>query len=172
VERVRPNGAGVGLGLSAGHTEFADARFVYDEVDGWEQSARYLNPSHSYASMEIDGLVYLAESPMNSLVAYGLVSLVGDYEKYVLERYRERITDPVQVLLETAHRRRLNLRRGYGLGLRATLLRRWVILLERRWLVGEAYQGQRELTEEGIVRTDQRHRLYMPITSFGLGVTF
>jgi len=171
-DRIRPNGAGLGLSLTYWRGEFADEEFRYDREGPWDRIARYRAPAHTFVFLDLNGIFIPWESEHQALGFYGLISLIGDYEEYYLDRYSTHTADARSVGLISDRRTSLDLRFGFGFGTRIYLSRRFSLWVEKRWIVGERFNTERTFTEGGFFESDKQKTLYAPINSLGLGLFF
>jgi len=84
-ERIRPNGAGLGLSLTYWRGEFGDESFLYKKRGSENAIATYRNPAHTYLFADINGVYIAWEADSKALGLYGLVSLIADREEYTID---------------------------------------------------------------------------------------
>jgi hypothetical protein len=171
-EDIGYNRAGFGVGLGLWHAGFANATFRYDRFDNQDFFATYRDPTHTFASLDLNGIYLPWESQGKALGVYGLLSLVGDRESYTIERFATADGQPGFSSFDSADRQAHSLRLGFGLGLRFYFSRHLAPWLEKRWFMGETFSSGGQVAAGGFIEDDRQRTLFAPINSLGASLSF
>jgi hypothetical protein len=169
---IRHHGGGIGWALTLLRNEFDDTAFAYDEQNGQHQVALYRVPTHTLAFLDLNGTYLPWRAGRRAAGVYGMVSLVGDFEKYHIDKYGI-VNDATERFGLTSEKKtHYDVHFGYGFGLRFYLMRHLNVWLERRWIAGERFSTVRDFTQGGFLGTGEQRTLYARISSLGLGLVF
>ena len=171
-DNIRNNRSGLGMSLTYWRTEFEDEAFSYDIIDLQRQIAEYRTPTHSLLFLDLNGLVIPWETKRNGIGLYILFSFISDWEKYYLDTYSTTGVGTERIGLESNKKIKLSLRYGFGVGTRYYFSRLLSFWLEKRWIAGEKFSSASAVEEGGFISREQEKRLYAPITSLGLAISF
>ena len=171
-EDIRYNRAGLGIGLSLWYADFADATFLYDRAGGESFLATYRNPAHLFAAFDLTGLYLPWESGGRAFGFYGLLSLVADHERYDIDRFTTADNQPGFSSFETAAKRDIGLRLGFGLGARFYVSPRLSVWAEKRWFMGETFSSGGQVAAGGFIEDDRQRTLFAPVNSLGFSLGF
>ena len=172
-DNIGTNRTGVGLGLSYWRAEFEDEAFRYDSVNFQRKIAEYRLPTHSYVFLDFTGsfLPWVAGSGWRGVGFQFMLSMVGDWEKYYVDKYTLAL-DGTEFGRTTQKRSKFDLKFGFGFASRVYFTRRWSLWLEKRWIRGEKYGVERTLEQGGFFFNDEQKTLYSPINSMGVALAF
>ena len=172
-DNVNTDRTGVGLGLSYWRVQFRDEAFRYDSSNFQRKIANYRLPTHSYVFLDFTGgfLPWVAAKGWRGIGFQGILSMVGDWEKYYIDKYTVAL-DGSEFGRTTQKHSKFNLRLGFGFSTRIYFTRHWSLWLEKRWIRGEKYGVERTLEEGGFSFNDQEKTLYSPINSMGVALAF
>ena len=169
---IRHHGGGLGWALTLWRSEFDDTAFAYDQQNGQHQVALYRIPTHTLAFVDLNGIYLPFRGSRRTVGLYGMVSLVGDFEKYYIDKYNI-VSDPSERIgLVSQKETHYDVHFGYGFGARIYLAKHLNVWIERRWIAGERFSTKREFTQGGFLGSGQQKTLYARISSLGLGLTF
>ena len=170
-DTIGSNRTGFGLGMTYWRTEFENEAFRYDSVNFQRKIAEYRVPTHSYLFLDFSWLFLPWVSGWRGVAVYGMVSAVGDWEKYYIDKYTLAL-DGSELDRVSEKRSNFDLNLGLGLAARIHFSRRWSLWMEKRWIRGEKYGLERSIEEGGFFFNDQQRTLYAPINSIGLALGF
>jgi hypothetical protein len=165
---IRYNRSGLGTSLSLWYSRFDDETIPYDRRPPLTLQATYKDPTHALVVWDINGLMLPWEGNHQAWGIYGLLSIVGAFERYSIVNFST--SDEQAGSFNTSQQQRsgLDVRFGLGLGTRFYLSKHLSIWAERRWIVGETFRTEAILVDGGFTEEGRQRTLYAPISSLGL----